>query len=199
MKNEKDLRVIKTKKRIAECFLVLLERKSLEQITVTELCKMAECSRNTFYFHFPYKEALYDYVLDMFIDMVKSSLATADRLPTENIDEFAVRYMYNAGDLLFTQKELLRPILVREHATVFFNKLTSALRESIMDKTKIHYPEAPHNDQYRLMCWYSSSAIVGFLMGCIYDVDISKEKALEILCAMHAPSFQLGIRLLQNG
>ena len=199
MNGKEDLRVVKTKKSIVDSFIILLQKKTLEQISVTDICKMARCSRNTFYYHFPYKEALYDHVLNSFVDRIKNSMSTIDVLPKENLDEFSKQYMYHAGEILLKEKDTLFPILVGEHANRFFNKLTEMLRESIMANTEQVFPNAAQNVQYRLMCWYSASAIVGFLMGCIYDVDISKEKALDVLCTMHAPSFQLAIRLLQNG
>lgn len=50
-----DLRVVKTKENITHSFLELLEKKSIEKITVKELCEKARISRNTFYQHHQYK------------------------------------------------------------------------------------------------------------------------------------------------
>ena len=50
-----DLRVVKTKENITHSFLELLEKKSIEKITVKELCEKARISRNTFYQHYQYK------------------------------------------------------------------------------------------------------------------------------------------------
>lgn len=50
--NKHDLRVIKTKKNIHNVLLDLLKKKSLSQISITELCNLAEISRGTFYFHY---------------------------------------------------------------------------------------------------------------------------------------------------
>lgn len=47
-----DLRVVKTKENITHSFLELLEKKSIEKITVKELCEKARISRNTFYQHY---------------------------------------------------------------------------------------------------------------------------------------------------
>lgn len=198
MDSRKDLRVEKTKKNIVDSFISLLQKKNLEQISVTDICKLARCSRNTFYYHFPYKEALYDQVLNSFVDKIKNSMCALDVIPSENLDEFSEQYMYQVGEIVLKEKDTLFPILVGEHANRFFSKLTEMLRETIMANTEQVFPDAVQNGQYRLMCWYSASAIVGFLTGCIYDVDISKEKALDILCALHAPAFSLGVRLLQN-
>ena len=52
MSPKEDLRVIKTKKALAEAFMRLLSEKSFEDITVNELCESAGIRRATFYKHF---------------------------------------------------------------------------------------------------------------------------------------------------
>lgn len=42
----------------------LAAAKPVEKITVKEICELAQCSRNTFYQHYPYKEALYKEIVD---------------------------------------------------------------------------------------------------------------------------------------
>ena len=50
MKNSE--RISLTKRRLREAFLTLRKRKSLEQIRVTDLCRMAETNRTTFYHYY---------------------------------------------------------------------------------------------------------------------------------------------------
>ena len=50
-----DLRIEKTRKALKRAFLELLEKESFENITVAELCDLAEVRRATFYTHFPDK------------------------------------------------------------------------------------------------------------------------------------------------
>ena len=52
MSPKEDLRVVKTKKALADSFLHLLSEKSFEDITVNELCENAGIRRATFYKHF---------------------------------------------------------------------------------------------------------------------------------------------------
>lgn len=47
-----DKRVQKSKSSIINTFLELRAKKTLEKITVTELCKMAEINKSTFYVHY---------------------------------------------------------------------------------------------------------------------------------------------------
>ena len=64
MDGKVDRRIIKTKENIRKCFIELAQAKRVEKITVKEICERAQCSRNTFYQHYPYKEALYKEILD---------------------------------------------------------------------------------------------------------------------------------------
>ena len=66
MANKEDLRVKKTKKAIAEAFMTLLAEKSLEDITVNELCEKAGVRRTTFYKHFKDK---FDYIASFTRDL----------------------------------------------------------------------------------------------------------------------------------
>lgn len=68
-----DKRILKTKKNLKNSLVALLSEKPFEQITVKELCEVAQTSRITFYTHYNDK---YDLANDIFEDMVK--IATDD-------------------------------------------------------------------------------------------------------------------------
>lgn len=199
MKNESDLRVIKTRKAIVDSFLALLAQKSFEEISVTEICRGAQCSRNTFYLHFPYKEALYDFIMDSYVEKICQCMPLFDQVPTEDMEAFYHECMSLVGRSLLSQKEVIRPLLVGEHANYFFDKITEELRETILRRTEHLHPGASQDKKYRLMCWYSASAIIGFFRGCIYDVDIPDEEAFDILGKMHSlPSVVAHTHLLES-
>ena len=52
MTKKEDLRVRKTKKALHEAFLKLLSEKTFEEITINELCALADVRRATFYKHY---------------------------------------------------------------------------------------------------------------------------------------------------
>ncbi|MCI9068520.1 MAG: TetR/AcrR family transcriptional regulator, partial [Lachnospiraceae bacterium] len=61
---KEDRRIRYTKKVIKETFLKLLEKNSFAKITVTELCRMAEINRGTFYLHYYDMEDVLDDILE---------------------------------------------------------------------------------------------------------------------------------------
>lgn len=55
-KNNK--RHLATLQRIAEAFVVLLQNKSLQEVTVLDICELAQINRSTFYAHYDDASAL---------------------------------------------------------------------------------------------------------------------------------------------
>ena len=198
MKNETELRVIKTRKNIIDSFLMLLEKKPLEKISVTEICAGANCSRNTFYLHYPYKEALYESLLDELIQQVCAGFQPGDREPDESFMDYSMRKIRIMGRSTLAIRNQLAPLMSDGHADGFFRRLQSALYITLVEGPAaedwaVKSTESPY---YRLTCWYSAGAIVGFLMGNIYDVYMPEEEALDVLCKLHINTFQVGEQFL---
>ncbi|UDI77445.1 TetR family transcriptional regulator [Staphylococcus taiwanensis] len=63
--NDKDLRVIKTKKALTENLYALLEQEMFSSISVNKICKNANIHRTTFYKHFYDKYELLTYLLQL--------------------------------------------------------------------------------------------------------------------------------------
>ena len=58
-----DLRIQKTHKALIQAFLKLLEEKQFEDITVNEICELAEVRRATFYKHFGDKDEFFSFMV----------------------------------------------------------------------------------------------------------------------------------------
>lgn len=93
MKNESDLRAIKTEENLRNALISLLHEKELKKITVKDICDKAKCSRNAFYFHYQYKEDLYDAIIDSISDIIVESLIPV--VPTENMIDNMSIYTYS--------------------------------------------------------------------------------------------------------
>lgn len=198
MKNENDLRVLKTRKAIIESFLELLAKKPYEEISVTEICKGALCSRNTFYLHFPYKEALYESIMDSYVEDICSCITTIDKIPTENIEDYFADVMSGIGQAILSQRNKIRPILVGEHSNLFFDRVTDEIRNTLIKQSEQVFPKSSNNKKYRLICWYSASAMIGFLRGCISDVKMPDEEAKALFGEIHSLVSAVGMSYIHN-
>lgn len=65
-----DKRITKTKRRIKDSLVELMQETSLDKITVKDLCERAEINRNTFYYHYQTIQELFDEITDKFIDEI---------------------------------------------------------------------------------------------------------------------------------
>ncbi len=52
VKQQYEQRVLATKRRIYSAFLQLMQEKAIHQISISELCRLADINRSTFYHHF---------------------------------------------------------------------------------------------------------------------------------------------------
>ena len=62
-----DARIIKTKKRIKDTLLFILQNKKLHEVSISEICKRAKINRNTFYAHFATPEAVLDEIAEEYL------------------------------------------------------------------------------------------------------------------------------------
>lgn len=52
MENKRDRRIQYTKKNLREALIALLKEKTINEVSISELCKAADINRNTFYNHY---------------------------------------------------------------------------------------------------------------------------------------------------
>lgn len=78
--NPKDLRVLKTKTAIRNAFLQLLQRKELNQISISEIANLALIDRKTFYSH-------YNGIFDL-VDEIEDDIITTIGELVLNIDAY---------------------------------------------------------------------------------------------------------------
>ena len=69
-----DRRQIKTKKAIIGAFFTLLQEKNISKITITELSKLANIDRKTFYLHYGSISDLYNDLGNMLVTLIKNEI-----------------------------------------------------------------------------------------------------------------------------
>lgn len=99
MKKENQ-RIMLTKQLLRNGLLRLLENKSIEKVTVTELCKEAGINRATFYTHY---QIPHDILLEMEHDIIDDIEALQKQLPIQNFQTYTetlCQYLYEHADLV---------------------------------------------------------------------------------------------------
>jgi len=83
LKTAQDARAVRTREALRLALLRLLERKSLEQITIRDICETSAVGYTTFFRHHPTKESLLDDVAaEQIGQLIGLSLAAADAANT---------------------------------------------------------------------------------------------------------------------
>lgn len=93
-----DLRIQKTKAAIKSAFLELRRRKPIEKITVTELSKLAEINKATFYLHYSDIYSLADELEDEAIDDILADIQGLNKFlddPKKHADDLFRAFMNN--------------------------------------------------------------------------------------------------------
>lgn len=126
-----DRRTIKTKKAIHQAFIELLNEKSLNKITISELSERADLGRGTFYLHYKdiydlyeqLEKELYDELVELFDQRAPYRTSSSMQSVTEAIAEyiegekelFLLLIQSNAnGNVLYKIKELFKEKVLQD-------------------------------------------------------------------------------------
>lgn len=115
----KDRRIRKTKDVLKKSLIILMKEKSINSITVKELCEKADINRGTFYLH--YKDVFHmlgeieKELFEEFQDMILSYEISPDKIETKPIlkdiftfiaknSDFCIVILCERGDMAFMKK-----------------------------------------------------------------------------------------------
>ncbi|MBQ6538796.1 MAG: TetR/AcrR family transcriptional regulator C-terminal domain-containing protein [Bacilli bacterium] len=125
-----DRRVQYTKKIIVDTFLSLLEEKEISKITVTEICKIADINRATFYRYYLDVYDLKDKIEEDFRKELMNSPAI------DALDEQESVYAFSKEILTIFEKnkKLVKILFNTNHNIYFLNEVLELAYEKCLDK-----------------------------------------------------------------
>ena len=138
--NKVDVRIVKTKERLKDALFQLLKVKSLEKISISEICTLASVNRNTFYAHYSSLNSLLEEIEANLLESVLCNL-TIDYSSNKSITEMmfkileCVKKNKEICSLLFSDngdKAFLRTILMFAYPSAIKNWI----HEYNIDETK---------------------------------------------------------------
>lgn len=118
-----DLRIQKTRAAIKSAFLELRQKKSVEKITVTELSKLAEINKATFYLHYSDIYSLAEDIEDEVIDDILGEI--------QGIDTFFDDPKKHASDMFHAfikNRRMLNTIFSGSRHSNFANKIEQRIK-----------------------------------------------------------------------
>ena len=114
-----DARIIKTKRKIKDALIKLLQEKPIHEVSVTEICKTAEVTRNSFYSHYSIPLDVLSEIIDELCETLFAKLRACDTseealiVACKYTKEHAVEYktiMRNKGDRFILEKIIEHPM-----------------------------------------------------------------------------------------
>ena len=157
-----DRRILKTKKAIYEALVELMQKKTLNSITVTELAAAANINRKTFY---TYYSTVND-VLDEVINELISSLKDLIYAMSEDYNMLSPQTLFAFLNTIMSDVDIVRALFTSDNGNMLFNKLQKALQETLLKELidndiKMNIPP----EQYPLI----SSFVAGGMIYVYYE------------------------------
>lgn len=170
-----DLRFIRIEENLRHALLTLLNEKNYSKISVTDICKVANCSRNAFYLHYESKENLYNAILmDIIVDIEDSCRPVVENLSDIGITE-SKEYLTNILSAVEKHRPILSQLLENKQVN-FANNLKHSMVESMRANSKKLNHAASLDYIY-----YTASGIAGFIEYWVVNTDYTLEEAKERL------------------
>lgn len=156
-----DLRIIKTKEALQEALLTLLNNKTLNSISVTELCKLAKVNRGTFYAHYGQVEDLFE---EYFKEIMKD-LASSYEEPYRHVQTLDLKHLNPANIRIFHHiekyKKFYRIVFSKQVPFSYYHLLYDQVRELINKDVGIQSQLAVLPE---MVSAYQANAILGMVI-----------------------------------
>ena len=165
--NKSESKYFNTAKKMDKALISLLEEKSFEYITVSEICKRAEVNRSTFYLHYENTVELLDETARFLLD---------DFIACFNVDIKSITKKFKDSpldELIFISDEYLHPYLtyIRDNRSVFstvllhsvsfgFNEIFQRLYENIFNPILERYNYPVADRKYAMMFYLNGITAV---------------------------------------
>ena len=166
--NKSESKYFNTAKKMDKALISLLEEKSFEYITVSEICKRAEVNRSTFYLH-------YENTVDLLNETARFLLDDFAAYFNVDVENITNKFKKNSLDELnFISDEYLHPYLsyIKENRIVFstvllhsvsfgFNEIFQRLYDNIFNPILERYNYPATDRKYAMMFYLNGiTAIV---------------------------------------
>ena len=171
-----DRRQIKTKKAIIGAFFALLQEKNISKITITELSKLANIDRKTFYLHYGSIAELYNDLGNMIVTLIKKEIidySTNNKTPYE--------LFVNINDIINEKIDLFKDIAKNNDFSDFILRIKDILSEELINL--YGKKNTPASERFKLTTEFiASGTIAMYLKWLKGDANITLDE-LALLAA----------------
>ena len=183
-----DKRVMKTKRAIYEALSEIMLTKNGMDISVTELCKIADIDRKTFYTHYGTINDVINEIFDVVVDKLADVLDTEIKNNESAVEVFAKFIVSVSAESKYTEK-----LLKSTNSMWLMMKFQETLSQFIQKNTsKVDYIKIKNPDMIAVVADYISSGIVITLCKWAVDKkDITVEEIAAVISRITINSIQI--------
>lgn len=155
-----DLRVVKTKEALRIALMILLKEKSLNSISITELCRIAKINRGTFYAHYGQVENLFeDYfktIMQDLADSYQEPYRHVQHLLSKNLNPSTIRIFHHIEHY----QPFYRIVFSKTVPLSYYYLLLDHVQQLIRNDIREHYAAGIDID-IAMLSAYQANAILG--------------------------------------
>lgn len=159
--NKNDLRVLKTKQGLQQALLEILKFRTLDQISITELCKRARVNRGTFYLHYSqvgdlFEEYFQELIADLEISYQEPYLHVIT-LDARNLDPHSIRIFHHVKKYEDFYRIVFSKNVSLTYYYMFFDQIKMLLQKDIS-------PQLNKTIDQSFFASYMANAIIGLVV-----------------------------------
>ena len=160
---------------IREAFVAMLRKKSVEKISVGELCEQADVNRSTFYRHYADVYALLDEISEEYFQLLFGDAVKADD-HSGSFADVGYRLILHALSVTKENREMYLTLMDKQPAARFQQRLHDAAVEQFLSNEKHISPETNLHYQYLI------SGILGIWQAWLRSgCELPREQVAEIV------------------
>ena len=153
-----DIRVKRTHKQLIQSFLVLLNQKSFDNISISEICETANVHRATFYKHFNDKTEFLNFCVKELLEDTDLTNVLSSPTP-KNVKESCMSFVKVLFTFIDENKVLFSAVFSENHSLSFDTALVSVITEFCSAKLKHVLAELPSHKAEIFSNFYAGSVI----------------------------------------
>lgn len=177
-------RVAITKRLIKESLLILLEKKHISKISISELCQKAEINRTTFYRHY---ETPGDVLQEIALDQIGTfSEHSALENHMDNLKEFVAQLC----EFLYQRKDIVK-IFIRNYTEPDFMRISQMLSQRFLgSRTVLYKGKAVDHDTLQLFNAFFSTGMYALISQWLTkDITKTPEEIADLICCSVSREF----------
>lgn len=201
-----DRRVARTKRNIYIAFFTLLQKKGMDDITVTELAQLADVDRKTFYSHYQtvqdvfteFKQGVYESVMEVLDECEKRGASNRAKLDAgesleraKDVSPFDFVYFYDALNAVMVENLAFFEKLSRDTTFMFLkNDFKNVLKQALLDK----YADAAGMEPYQLSLYaeFIAAGAISMWTDWLHHKQVPMEEFRDAAIAVLREAWKMG-------